>query len=143
VKQTLKELDNLVGTRDLQLEAFSQAEFEGLVESGSRRLQDAQKTDLSLESRFDLAYNAAHALALAALRFHGYRPRNRYIAFQCLTHTVKLPPGKWRVLSHAHNKRNLGEYEGDFDIDIALVESLVRVVLEVQSLVRSLGPAVP
>lgn len=33
---------------------------------------------------FDLAYGAAHALCLAALRHHGYRPSQRYIVFQVL-----------------------------------------------------------
>ena len=47
---------------------------------------------LSLESRFDLAYNAGHALALAALRFRGYRSESRYLVFQCLQHTIDLPP---------------------------------------------------
>lgn len=43
-------------------------------------LHDARQTMLSIESRFDLAYNAAHAGALAALRTHGYRSENRYDA---------------------------------------------------------------
>ncbi len=49
--------------------------------------QDAANTSLSLEGRFDLAYNAAHSLSLAALRWHGYRASNRYIVFQVLPHT--------------------------------------------------------
>jgi len=44
-----------------------------------------QPNSLSLESCFDLAYNPAHALALAALRWNGYRSDNRYIFFSvCL-----------------------------------------------------------
>lgn len=46
---------------------------------------------LAIESRFDLAYNAAHALALAALRARGYRSDNRYVVFQALPHTLGLP----------------------------------------------------
>lgn len=60
-----------------------------------------------LESAFDLAYNAAHALALAALRWHGYRSENRYLVFQALAHTVGFPPAKWRVLDLCHNKETL------------------------------------
>ena len=56
------------------------------------RLHDAQNTTLALESRFDLAYNAAHALALYALRRQGYRSENRYLVFQVLPHTLGLPP---------------------------------------------------
>ena len=111
-----------------------------MVRSGRVRLKDAQNTALSLESRFDLAYNAAHALSLAALRWHGYRSENRYQVFQCLTHTLQLPPTQWRVLDQAHRKRNLAEYEGDLDVDEALVEALLRVALTVADRVIALGP---
>lgn len=89
------------------------------------RLHDAQNTTLALESRFDLAYNAAHALCLAALRHMGYRASNRYIVFQVLPHTLGLRPEVWRVLDKCHNTRNLGEYEGMLDVDERLVKDLV------------------
>jgi hypothetical protein len=79
----------------------------------------------SLESRFDLAYNAAHALSLAALRWHGYRPSKRYIVFQVLPHTPGLGPEVWRVLSKCHDIRNVGEYEGDLDVDARIVADLI------------------
>jgi hypothetical protein len=53
-------------------------EIDGLVRSGHARLKDAQALTLSLDSRFDLAYNAAHAFSLAALRWHGYRSDVRF-----------------------------------------------------------------
>jgi hypothetical protein len=65
----------------------AQAEIDGLIRSGTVRLKDAGNAANSLESRFDLAYNAAHALSLAALRWHGYRSENRYLVFRSLTHT--------------------------------------------------------
>lgn len=80
---------------------------------------------LSLESRFDLAYNAAHALCLAALRHHGFRPRHRYIVFQVLPHTLGLGPEVWRVLAKAHDLRNLSEYEGHVDVEQSLVRDLI------------------
>ena len=89
------------------------------------RLHDAQNTTLALESRFDLAYNAAHALCLAALRRMGYRASNRYIVFQVLPHTLGLGPEVWRVRDKCHNTRNLGEYEGMLDVDERLVKDLV------------------
>ena len=61
-------LVNLVNIGQLKEEPFDKSEFEGLVISGSVRLKDAHLSTLSAESKFDLAYNAAHALALAALR---------------------------------------------------------------------------
>ncbi len=95
---------------------------------------------MSRESPFDLAYNAAHALALAAARWHGYRSKNRYLVFQCLTHTLALPSEQWRVLDQAHRKCNLAECEGDVDVDVALVEAIIRVAREVEERVAGLTP---
>ena len=67
-------LDNLCGPgRPLQKEAPDADESAGLLRSGTARLKDARNITLALESRFDLAYNAAHSLSLAALRRRGYR----------------------------------------------------------------------
>ncbi|WP_431474361.1 hypothetical protein RVM24_15915 [Marinobacter sp. KM021] len=131
-------LDNLVQIRKLHHETPDTEEISGLVHSGSIRLKDAALESLSLESRFDLAYNAAHALALAALRYHGYRSDSRYLVFQCLQHTLDLPSAKWRVLDQAHRKRNLAEYEGVIDVDKNLVLGLLRVAEEIHALVNSL-----
>ena len=95
-------------------------------------------TSLSLESRFDLAYNAAHALALAALRHHGYRSENRYLVFQTLAHTVTLPAEHWRVLDAAHRKRNAVEYEGIADIDEQTTNAVIRVAGEVRTRLSTL-----
>ena len=134
-------LDNLVRTGQLKSEAPAQAELDGLLRSGERRLKDALNIELHIESRFDLAYNAAHALSLAALRWHGYRSENRYLVFQCLTHTLQLPSEQWRVLDQAHRKRNLAEYEGELDVDAELLAALIRVASEVARRVAALGPA--
>ena len=125
------QLDNLVRIGQLKAEPPSEAEYQGLIRSGTRRLDDAGREELSLESRFDLAYNAAHALALAALRLRGYRSESRYLVFQCLQHTIDLPNEQWRVLDQAHRKRNLAEYECDTDIDEQLVAALLRVTSEI------------
>lgn len=136
---SLPELDNLVRIGKLKAEAGTQIEFDGLMRSGTVRLRDAANTTNSVESRFDLAYNAAHAISLAALRWHGYRSENRYLVFQSLTHTVKLPAEQWRVLDQAHRKRNLAEYEGDLEIDDELVAALIRVAREVVQRAQALG----
>lgn len=64
-------LERLARIAKLKREAPDRREFLGLVHSGRVRLADAKRSDLSAESRFDLAYNAAHVLALAAVRWHG------------------------------------------------------------------------
>jgi hypothetical protein len=118
--------ENLCGPgKPLHPEPPDAAEFKGLKRSGLARLADAGKASLALESRFDLGYNAAHALCLAALRWHGYRSGNRYIIFQLLPHTLRLGPEVWRVLAKCHDVRNKGEYEGQLNIDERLVTDLL------------------
>src|SRR3989304_7350446 len=92
-------------------------EFAGLLRSGLARLKDAGNEANSRDSRFDLAYSAAHALCLAALRHHGFRPSKRYIVFQVLPDTLGLGPEGWRVLSKCHGMRDRTEYEGVLDVD--------------------------
>jgi hypothetical protein len=133
-------LANLVKIGQLKTEPPAREEIEGLLRSGQRRLNDAENETLHLESRFDLAYNAAHALALAALRWHGFRSENRYLVFQCLIHTLALPNEQWRVLDQAHRKRNMAEYEGELDIDSALLSAILRVTRDVERRVIALGP---
>jgi len=133
-----QQLANLARIGQLKSEPPAQAEIQGLLTSGLRRLADAERPELNLESRFDLAYNAAHALALAALRLHGYRSESRYLVFLCLQHTVDLPREQWRVLDQAHRKRNLAEYEGYLDVDEPLVAAVLRVARAVSERVKRL-----
>lgn len=125
---TNDKLENLVRIGKLKAEPATEEEIAGLLRSGTVRLADAKNESLSTESRFDLAYNAAHALSLAALRRAGYRSESRYLVFQCTQHTLDLAPELWRVLDQAHRKRNLAEYEGDIDVDDQLLDALIRVV---------------
>ena len=73
---------------DGQDQGLSQLRFTLLTMTSSKR--DALNESLSIESCFDLAYNAAHAFCLPALRWHGYRSSNRYVVFQLLPHTLDL-----------------------------------------------------
>ena len=93
-------LERLAGPgKSLAAEHPDAKEFAGLKKSGLARLKDANNKTNSLEGRFDLVYNAAHALCLAALRYRGFRAGNRYIVFQVLPHTLELGPMVWRVLA--------------------------------------------
>jgi hypothetical protein len=133
-------LDNLVRIGKLKTEAPARREIDGLVRSGLARLADAQNAALSVYGRFDLAYNAGHALALAALRRHGYRSENRYLVFQTLTETLALRNEQWRVLDAAHQKRNFIEYEGLAEVDEELVAAMIRVVNEIAARIAKLAP---
>ncbi|MFO1285622.1 MAG: hypothetical protein U1F49_03220 [Rubrivivax sp.] len=106
-------------------------------------MKDASTKSLALESRFDLGYNAAHALCLAALRWHGYRSSNRYIVFQVLPHTLGLGPEVWRVLSKCHDIRNASEYEGDLQINERIVADLLSACNAVRTKVDALTPPAP
>ena len=133
-------LENLAKTGLLKAEAPATEEIAGLIKSGFARLEDSKNTSLSIESQFDLAYNAAHALSLAALRIAGYRSEKRYMVFQCLKHTLELPNKQWRVLDQAHNKRNIAEYEGGADLTKALIDALIEVTDEIAKRVTRIAP---
>jgi hypothetical protein len=121
-------LENLAKLGKLKAEPADDRERANLLRSAAARLQDARQSVVSLEGRFDLAYNAAHAAALSALRFHGYRSENRYLVFQSLEHTLDFKPDQWRLLDQAHKKRNLAEYEGELEVTESFVAELVAVV---------------
>ncbi|WP_292959219.1 hypothetical protein [Neptuniibacter sp. UBA6509] len=136
----MKELDNLVKINQLKVEPPDKKEFEGMLRAGDTKLKDSQIPGLSEDSQFSLAYSAAHAFALAALRWHGYRSDSRYLVFQCLGHTLGLSKAKWRVLDQCHNVRNLAEYEGHLEINPQLLRELVSISKEIQALLKALTP---
>ncbi|MDC1288355.1 hypothetical protein N8198_10765 [Gammaproteobacteria bacterium] len=95
---------------------------------------------MSEEGQFLAAYSSAHSLAIAAMRWHGYRTNKRYLVFLCLEHTVGMDKAKWRLLDKCHQQRNLAEYEGDMEVDPQLLKELVQITNELLELVESLGP---
>lgn len=120
-------LENLAKIGQLKAEPPAQSEIDGLIASGRRRLKDAKNPALAPESRFDLAYGAAHAFSLAALRRQGYRSENRYLVFQVLPQTLGMTDKQWRLLALCHERRNRIEYEGIGEIDKGLVAELIEV----------------
>ena len=134
-------LERLAGAGGiLAQESADPREYAGLVASGMARLKDAENEANSLGGRFDLAYGAAHALCLAALRHHGFRPSKRYVVFQVLPQTLGLGPEVWRVLSKSHDMRNRTEYEGALDVDERLVSDLIDACGKVAEKVGRLPP---
>ena len=131
-------LDRLVSAGQLKTEPRTDSEIQRMLTLARTRLQDAGLRAVSVEGRFTSAYNAAHATALAALRWHGYRSESRYIVFQCLTHTISWPAQRWRVLDVAHRKRNLAEYEGYLEVEESTVDELCALVSELISDVEAL-----
>lgn len=135
-----EQLQNLVSIRKLKLEPPDLREFNGLLLAAKRMIPDSELAQLSPHSRFQLAYDAAHSLALAALRWHGYRASDRYIVFQTLPHTLNFPQGKWRLLDNCHQKRNVALYEGAFHEDERLISELIAVTKDLLDAVEKLPP---
>jgi hypothetical protein len=138
---SLPALENLLRIGQLKAEPRNPTEVKRMLAMARTRLLDAGLAKLSNEGRFTSAYNAAHAAALAALRWHGYRSENRFTVFQCLTHTVSWPAPLWRVLDAAHQKRNMAEYEGYLEVEesaIAELNALVaQLIDDVEKLTRA------
>jgi hypothetical protein len=132
------ELERLADLGYLKREPPARNELEGLIRSGATRLADAQNEGVSPDGRFDLAYNSAHAFALAALRSKGYRTEKRYLVFQVLPHTLGTPASTWRLLAKCHEVRNKTEYEGWTDVDLALLKGLLDAARQLRDAVRSL-----
>jgi len=137
---TSPELEKLAEIGALKRYRPSKAEFEGLLQSAKARRKDAARADLALESRFDLAYNASHALVLAALRRLAYRSDNRFLVFQALPHTAGLEDASWRLLSKCYERRNLAEYEGIVSLEERLVDDLLDVAGRLLAAVLALPP---
>lgn len=135
-----QELDNPVKIGSLKKESPSRYEYDGMIKSARRELADAQNPTIETDSQFDLAYEAAHKFALAALRREGYRSENRITVFQTLVHTLATDKADLQILLKAHNERNLAAYEGRVDIDRKLLADLVGATKRLQSAVGRLSP---
>lgn len=135
-----QELDNLVGINRLKSEPASRGEFTRMLSSARTRLVDAQNKSLDPDSQFDLAYGAAHRLALAALRHQGYRSENRITVFQTLVHTLGTDSADVQIFLKAHNERNLAEYEGRMEIGEGLLADLIRCTKKLETAVGKLAP---
>jgi hypothetical protein len=134
-----QELDNLVKIQKLKAEAASRKEFAGMLDSARSHLTDAQNESIDPDSQFDLAYGAAHRLALAALRHQGYRSEDRITVFQTLVHTLGTDKSDIQIFLRAHSERNLAEYEGRVDIDEQLLADLIRCKKKLEGAVGKLA----
>lgn len=118
-------LSNLAKIGKIKAEPMNRSEIDRILAMAKKRLLDASYSQVSQEGRFISVYNSLHGVALAALRWYGYRSESRYIVFQSLAHTLAWPPSQWRVLDAAHQKRNLAEYEGFLEIEESAITELI------------------
>ena len=86
--------------------------------------------EISLELRFDAAYNSIFQAALVALMVNGYRPDtnqpgHHMTVLQLLPKTMGLPGKRLALLDTLRRKRNLANYIGE-EIDEGSFEACVR-----------------
>jgi hypothetical protein len=110
-------LEALARERRLRREPTSAGEIAAFLANARTSLADASIAALSPSGRFKHAYDAAHALALCALRARDLRPAanvfgHRVVVFQALPFTIGAERKLWATLERYHTRRNKSEYEG-------------------------------
>jgi hypothetical protein len=110
-------LENLIG-RGLEVEPSGQEEIARLLGKIKVKIADAKIQAISLDTRFDIAYEALLQIGLTALRCHNLRPDSRgghhVTALQTLPLTIGYPKEKVRLLDEFRKRRAAGLYDGSF-----------------------------
>ena len=129
-------LENLIG-KGLQSEPSDKEEIQRLRRKIETKLADAANTQISLDSRFDIAYEALLQIGLTALRANGLRPNARgghhAMALQTLDSTIGYPRDKLRLLDRFRHMRSAGLYDGSFEASAAEVRSLLDEVSKLKA----------
>ncbi|MDQ5878436.1 MAG: hypothetical protein QG584_499 [Pseudomonadota bacterium] len=124
-------LENLIG-KGLQREPASAAEIRRFLDKIATKLSDAQNRQISLDTRFDTAYEALLQIGLVALRANGLRPDSRgghhLLALQTLNKSIGYPQDRLRLLDEFRRQRAAGLYDGSFDPSQAEVEAILDTV---------------
>lgn len=123
-------LENLLRTGRIKEHPADAAEIQKLLAAVQRSLKDARVQEISLELRFEAAYNAIMQAALVALMANGYRPDtnqpgHHMTVLQLLPKTLGLPGGRLAVLDTLRRKRNLANYIGEH-IDARSLQECVK-----------------
>lgn len=124
-----QELTNLARIGMLDKVPFSATLLQRMLTAVHTRLQDAERSGNSLETRFDCAYTAIRTVADAALHAKGWRtstskPGHHQTTLQCLTYTLGVSLATVRVLDALRKQRNLSDYDGEPVTEQALQECL-------------------
>ena len=123
-------LENLLRIGRIKEHPVDAAEIQKLLAAARRSLKDSRVQEISLELRFDAAYNSILQAALVALMVNGYRPDtnqpgHHMTVLQLLPRTMGLPGKRLALLDTLRRKRNLANYTGE-DIDEGSFEACVR-----------------
>lgn len=124
-------LNNLVG-RGLEKAESDSEELGRYLERIQRKLSDSRQSSISLDSRFDIAFEALLQIALAALRANGYRTTSgaghQQLAIQALPKSIGVGAADVRALEEFRKKRSAGLYLAEFEPSEAEVDALIAAV---------------
>lgn len=123
-------LENLLQTGQLKEHPVDAREIQKLLAAARRSLKDARVEQISLERRFDAAYDSILQSALVALMVNGYRPNTNQpghhkTILQLLPKTMGIPGERLAVLDTLRKKRNVTNYVGE-DIDEVSFQQCVK-----------------
>lgn len=106
--------NNLIKIGSLKESDRDEDELQQYVNIGTGMLKDAVNVTLTPHSRYMLAYDGIHSLAMAVLLHFGTRPGNglghRSVAFEKLADELKLDIGLRKIIKDAHDRRNETTY---------------------------------
>jgi hypothetical protein len=129
-------LDNLIG-RGLQQEPTDAREIARYLAKIAIKIADSRAGPISLDSRFDIAYEAVLQSGLCALRANGLRPDSRgghhILALQTLDSTIGFPKEKIRLIDTFRKQRGAGLYDGSFAPSEAELAALLAIAAELQA----------
>ena len=118
----------------------SQVEMADLFRLVARDLKDAQVSQLSLDGRLGIAYNAALQSATAALAAAGYRAAresHHYRVIQSLAHTIGADENMITQLDVYRKKRNRSDYERAGSVTDKEVGELIHLTNQINKSVKS------
>ena len=108
----------------------SREEIEHLLELADRDLKDCGNQSLSVDWRFNIAYNAALQCAKAALAAAGYRTAkdaHHFRVIQSLKFTLKSEGADIRLFDAFRKKRNIAEYNHAGRVTATELEEMVSL----------------
>jgi hypothetical protein len=134
-------LRTLVERNALREERAAPLEVQGLLSSAKDYLADARRQTNSQATRFNVAYEAAHAIALAAMRALDLRPAqgpgHRAVVFNALNSTTGATAAVFVPLMKANDKRNKLTYDGLTTFSAAELAELIDCATALERIVRA------
>ncbi len=124
-------LQNLLKIGRLKPHEPNAAEVQRLLAAIRRNLVDADVTEISDETRFDVAYKAVMQCALVAMQAAGYRPAtnepgHHQTMIQSLPFSLGVSNDVWVVLDALRRQRNANDYTGQPITAAAVAECLAQ-----------------